>query len=706
MTPIAPRSPLRRLLLLTVALGAASCGDGSTEPNQEDLNPLPAVLSASPAGITVDTEPPLVMVRGSGFISGSRGRISGSDRQTTFENDTTLQVQLTAADVGSVASLPLTVVNPAPGGGVSGTLRLAIGYPTPVIVSLAPSEIELGQAAPLVVFTGTGFLPSSEVRFQGIPMQSIYVSATEIRAQLLGHMVAEAAARSVSIVNPSPGGFSNTVLFSVKNRVPVLSSATPDSLFRGNGPDTVTLSGQDFVPGSVVQFDGVACNTTFVDGVTLRAVIPAAALTSVRTAALRVVNPTPGGGISAAIPVDVVVPPPTVTLLQPGSVSAGAAGFTLNVSGTDFQSDAIIEVNGVVRATTFVSATQVSTPITASDVLSAGSLAIVVRNPARGTATTTVGLPILPLAPTIGAPTVVDLVNNHVIADPVRSLIYASVPSTVALIGNTVTRIDPLTGAILGSVFVGSEPGRMAVSDDGQFLYVALLGASGITRVRLSDFQKDLDIIVLPAGTFLRPVRVEDLEVIPGSPTLVAASLSNICCSPRHEGVYLFSGATRLPVSTPDHTGSNRITVSSSGSEIFGYNNETSEFGFRRISVSADGLRQVQVVRSSCCVGIDIEFSGGRVYGAGGAVMSTTTLTSVGTIAANGSVRPDAARGRVHFLSEGALSTYHYTSFLLLGTANVPDAVGLNTVTRWGSDGLVFGGGARIVLVRGSLIGP
>jgi hypothetical protein len=37
--------------------------------------------------------------------------------------------------------------------------------------------------------------------------------------------------------------------------------------------------------------------------------------------------------------------------------------------------------------------------------------------------------------------------------------------------GNTITSIDPRTGQLGASVFIGSEPGKLAISDDGRFLY-------------------------------------------------------------------------------------------------------------------------------------------------------------------------------------------------------------------------------------------
>lgn len=52
---------------------------------------------------------------------------------------------------------------------------------------------------------------------------------------------------------------------------------------------------------------------------------------------------------------------PTITGLSPNSVTAGAAAQTLTVNGANFISSSVVNFNGTVRTTTFVSATQLTT---------------------------------------------------------------------------------------------------------------------------------------------------------------------------------------------------------------------------------------------------------------------------------------------------------------------------------------------------------
>src|SRR5581483_5037079 len=79
------------------------------------------------------------------------------------------------------------------------------------------------------------------------------------------------------------------------------------------------------------------------------------------------------------------------------------------------------------------------------------------------------------------------LITNDLVYHVATNTIYASVPSAAGSPrGNTVTAINPATGEIRWSVAVGSEPGKLGLSADGQKLYVTLDGAAAGRRLELS----------------------------------------------------------------------------------------------------------------------------------------------------------------------------------------------------------------------------
>ena len=91
------------------------------------------------------------------------------------------------------------------------------------------------------------------------------------------------------------------------------------------------------------------------------------------------------GGFGTVFKLTVQTPAPAITSISPTSAIAGGVGFTLTVNGTNFVSGAAVSFNGNSRATTFVSSTQLTAAILASDIASAGTFNVTVTNPGGGT---------------------------------------------------------------------------------------------------------------------------------------------------------------------------------------------------------------------------------------------------------------------------------------------------------------------------------
>ncbi|MFT3796204.1 beta strand repeat-containing protein [Flavobacterium sp.] len=92
------------------------------------------------------------------------------------------------------------------------------------------------------------------------------------------------------------------------------------------------------------------------------------------------------GGVSATQTsffdnIKVAVTLPSLASLSPSSKVAGTGAFTLTVNGANFVSGtSVVRWNGSNRATTFVSATQLTAAITAADITSSGTASITVAN--------------------------------------------------------------------------------------------------------------------------------------------------------------------------------------------------------------------------------------------------------------------------------------------------------------------------------------
>ena len=162
---------------------------------------------------------------------------------------------------------------------------------------------------------------------------------------------------------------------------PTLSSLSPSSATAGGGGFTLTVNGSNFVSGATVRWNGTSRTTTFVSATQLTAAIPATDIAAAGTALVTVLNPD--GAVSNALTftTNTQAPAPTLASLSPPSAVAGGPAFPLTVNGSNFVSGATVRWNGTSRSTTFVSATQLTAAIPATDIAAAGTALVTVLNP-------------------------------------------------------------------------------------------------------------------------------------------------------------------------------------------------------------------------------------------------------------------------------------------------------------------------------------
>ena len=263
--------------------------------------------------------------------------------------------------------------------------------PLPVMTSMNPTSATSGGAGFTLTVNGSNFVASSSVRWNGSGRPTTFVSSTQLRAAISAADIAAAGTAQVTVFNPAPGGgTSNQLAFTINNPnnpLPTTTGLNPSSAVAGGAGFTLTVNGSNFVATSVVRWNGANRTTTFVSATQLTAAIPATDIATAGTAQVTVFNPAPGGGTSNPQTFTVTAssnPVPTTTSLNPSSAPAGGAAFTLTVNGTNFVASSMVRWNGANRTTTFVSATQLTAAIPATDIATAGTAQVTVFNPAPG----------------------------------------------------------------------------------------------------------------------------------------------------------------------------------------------------------------------------------------------------------------------------------------------------------------------------------
>src|SRR5437868_4173125 len=92
------------------------------------------------------------------------------------------------------------------GGGGQVTTPPPPNNPVPTSVSVSPTSGVAGSAAFMLIVTGTNFLPSSMVQWNGSARPTIFASSTQVQAQIAAADIAAVGSVNVTVFNPSPGG--------------------------------------------------------------------------------------------------------------------------------------------------------------------------------------------------------------------------------------------------------------------------------------------------------------------------------------------------------------------------------------------------------------------------------------------------------------------------------------------------------------------
>ncbi len=208
--------------------------------------------------------------------------------------------------------------------------------PPPTINSVSPSGIFQGQASSEIVISGTGFVLGTNVYWNGVAVNTLSTSSTSLTATVPSKDVATAGYATITVVDPG-GAISNALVFPILYPAPSLTSITPSLVVAGSPGFTLNVAGNGFVSGSSVYWNGAPLPTNYGSATLLSAVVSGNALTNPSTAAITVVSPAPGGGVSAPVILKINTPAPVAIGINPTSGWVGGAGFMLTVSGTGFR---------------------------------------------------------------------------------------------------------------------------------------------------------------------------------------------------------------------------------------------------------------------------------------------------------------------------------------------------------------------------------
>ncbi|MGC2670952.1 MAG: IPT/TIG domain-containing protein [Candidatus Acidiferrum sp.] len=363
--------------LLVAGIPKVSVQVGANTSNALPFSVLaltPTLTSISPASTPVQNPNPTtniqVQLTGTNFASSAKVLFNGapSGITTTFNSSSSLSATLPASLLGPFGSTnDIEVLNTPPGGGKSTPVTFKVVAPPPVNDNLA-NAINITSLTYVDVKDSSGATTQS-----GDPTPPFSCVSQFSSAQ--------------GNTGGSPNGAYNTIWYQY---TPYFSANLEVDTI-GSSYDTV-LSIWTGSPGSLTS---VACNDDINPGIVVQSQLTGVPLTAGTTYYIMVSSfgppdPNPialggksvlnfayNGGLNLT---------PTITSLSPNTLPSGSPAFTLTVTGTNYMNGAYITFNGAANAvqeqTTFVSSTQLTANISASEVSFPGNeYQVFVTNP-------------------------------------------------------------------------------------------------------------------------------------------------------------------------------------------------------------------------------------------------------------------------------------------------------------------------------------
>jgi len=386
--------------------------------------------------------------------------------------------------------------------------------------------------------------------------------------------------------------------------------------------------------------------------------------------------------------------------LVPNTAPALSPQFTLHVQGRGFNTESVVYWNYLAKVTHLVSSTELTAFIDPADIPTSGS--IPVRVYTSGWTPEELVFTVTPHAMTVVE---LNLPANRLAWDGVNGVIYASLPSSAGIGGNSIATLDPVTGGIKSLQYAGSEPNLLAVSSGSQYLYASLDGSYSIKRFTLPGMVPDVELD-LGSDRYFGSYWALDLQAAPDAAGTVAVSLgANRGGSPESiGGLAIFDGTTMRGAAiggTFDGADSyDSIQWGRDSTRIYAANNEDTRFDFYVDGVGPSGpvlLSDTANMFNEFFATIHFDAGDGLIYSDTGQVIDPVTLRHVGSFPLMAHMVPDSALNRAFFIYpaysswDENIAIFDQARFTLLDTIAVRSVKGwpINLI-RFGADGLAF----------------
>jgi hypothetical protein len=419
----------------------------------------PTITNLSPASAIAGGAAFTLTVNGSNFDSSAKVNWNGSPLTTTFVSAAQVTAAVPANLIASAGTASITVATTA---GTSSASTFTVQSGTPTITGISPTSATAGGVGFTLTVNGSNFDSSAKVNWNGSALTTTFVNGTQVTAAVPANLIASAGTANITVTTNA--GTSSATSFTVQAAAPTITSISPTSATVGGSAFTLTVNGSNFDSSAKVNWNGSALTTTFVNGTQVTAAVPASLIASAGTTNITV---TTNSGTSAGTTFTIQLGAPTITTINPTSVTVGGSAFTLTVNGANFDSSAVVKWNSTALATTVVNANQLTAAVPANLITSSGTASITVTTGVGTTSATSLAIQ------QAGVPTISTLDPASVTAGGNAFLL------TVNGTGFEASSVVKWNGTALTTIYVNSTELQAAISTD-------LVAAGGTVSVTVS----------------------------------------------------------------------------------------------------------------------------------------------------------------------------------------------------------------------------
>lgn len=271
-------------------------GTASTEATFPVVNGPDLTHNGGNDGFIAKVDPSGTALIDCGYIGGSGsdgcGGIAVDDQGNAYVCGGTSSSEATFPIIGG----PDLTYN----GGSDAFVAKLSAVPGPPITSLLPGSADAGDPGFLLSVIGSEFVDGAVVRWDGSARPTTFVSEFEVDATIDASDLVAGKTVQVTVRNPN-GGISNALAFTISNPLPSLASLSTTHVTGGGAAFALTVLGSNFVPNSVVRWNGNSRTTTYVSATEVQGAILSTDIAAGGEAQVTVFNPAPAGGASSAI---------------------------------------------------------------------------------------------------------------------------------------------------------------------------------------------------------------------------------------------------------------------------------------------------------------------------------------------------------------------------------------------------------------------